>query len=125
MKTAVMIKKTKTYKLFVYGTLKLGPRDTHYVDARMWNVGQFPCVKLFRTPTDSEVPGQLMDVTDYDLTRLDRYEGVPNLYTREKTLAYKIGQDGPGEEVYIYEWAKGTEDLRRIASWDDGKAVGL
>jgi len=113
------LEKRRLYKLFVYGTLKLEDKDTHFIDARMWDVGQFPCVKLFRVPTDSEVTGQLIDVTSRDLDKLDRYEGVPILYTREKTMAYKIGEDSPGEEVFVYEWAGTTESLRRIASWDN------
>ena len=122
MKPIQLVKKMKTYKLFVYGTLKMEPRDTHYISGKMWNVGQFPCIKLGGL---ERITGQLIDVTDIDLGRLDRYENVPVLYTREKTVAYKVGKDGTGQEVYIYEWARETNDLRRIAGWDDGKTVGL
>jgi len=113
------MRKARLYKLFVYGTLKMEPEDTHEIDARMWNVGQFPCVKLFRTPTDSRVSGQILDVTMADLERLDRYEGVPVLYTRETTTAYTIGDNSPGEEVFIYEWAGNTDGLDRISYWDN------
>ena len=112
------MKKTILYKLFVYGTLKLEPEDTHYILARMWDVGQFPCIKL-RAPFSDLVTGQLLDVTEKDLERLDRYEGVPRMYTREKTMAYRIGEESPSKEVFVYEWAGETSGLRRIASWDN------
>ena len=82
----------------------------------MWDVGQFPCIKLGGSEV---VTGQLIDVTSRDLEKLDRYEGVPILYTRETTVAYKIGDNSPGEEVWIYEWAGKTESLRRIATWNN------
>lgn len=84
----------------------------------MWNVGQFPCIKL-REAHEDRVTGQLLDVTELDLTRLDRYEGVPNLYTREKTIAHKVKGNSPGQEVFIYEWARGTDELKRIINWEN------
>jgi gamma-glutamylcyclotransferase (GGCT)/AIG2-like uncharacterized protein YtfP len=109
------MRKIRLHKLFVYGTLKLHDEDTHEIDARMWNVGQFPCVKL---GGDCKVTGQIIDVTMKDLERLDKYEGVPILYTREEASARSI--DGDTEEyVWVYEWAGNTDNLRRITSWDN------
>ena len=105
----------RLYKLFVYGTLKLEDTDTHEIDAQMWDVGQFPCVKLSNEET---VTGQILDVTMKDLEKLDRYEGVPVLYTREETSARRI--NGIDEEkVWVYVWASSTDRLRRIATWDN------
>jgi len=112
------MKRVRLHKLFVYGTLKLEEEDTHEIKARMWNVGQFPCVKL-REAHEDTVTGQIIDVTMLDLEKLDRYEGVPILYTREKTIAHKIGDGSPGEEVFVYEWAGNTGNLQRIATWDN------
>jgi gamma-glutamylcyclotransferase (GGCT)/AIG2-like uncharacterized protein YtfP len=103
------------HKLFVYGTLKLDDEDTHEISARMWNVGQFPCVKLGGEET---VPGQIIDVTTLDLEKLDRYEGVPILYTRQQTTAKGLTTDDE-ETVWVYEWSGNTENLRRIATWDN------
>ena len=107
---------TKLSKLFVYGTLKLEPEDTHYIIANMWNVGQFPCVKLDKAER-SIVRGQLLDVTDKDLQKLDRYEGVPHLYVRNRAMAYSLSNDTMGIGVYIYEWAGETDGLERINAW--------
>jgi gamma-glutamylcyclotransferase (GGCT)/AIG2-like uncharacterized protein YtfP len=112
------MKKVRLHKLFVYGTLKLEAEDTHEIKARMWDVGQFPCIKL-REAHDDLVTGQIIDVTESDLEKLDRYEGVPILYTREKTIAHKIGDSAPGEEVFVYEWAGNTSSLQEIATWDN------
>jgi len=105
----------RLYKLFVYGTLKLHDTDTHEIDAQMWNVGQFPCVKLSGREV---VTGQILDVTMKDLEKLDRYEGVPVLYVRKEILARDI--NGINEEkVWVYVWAGNTDRFQRIATWDN------
>lgn len=109
------MRRIRLHKLFVYGTLKLEDEDTHEIDARMWNVGQFPCIKL---GGDETVTGQIIDVTILDLEKLDRYEGVPILYTRKETSARSI--DGLKEEhVWVYEWSSSTDRFERIVAWDN------
>lgn len=89
--------------------------DTHYINAKMWNVGQFPCIKA----DDCEVvTGQLLDVTAVDLDRLDAYEGVPILYVRKQIRVKELGTDVE-QDAYVYEWAGSTENLKRIATWDN------
>ena len=89
--------------------------DTHEINAKMWNVGQFPCIKF---DGGDSVTGQILDVTMKDLEKLDKYEGVPILYTREETIARRI--DGLQEEkVWVYVWAGSTDGFHRIATWDN------
>jgi len=109
------MKRITLHKLFVYGTLKLEKEDTHEINARMWNVGQFPCVKL---GSEETVPGQVIDVTTLDLEKLDRYEGVPILYTRQQTTAKGLATDDE-ETVWVYEWSGSTDRFQRIANWDN------
>jgi len=101
------------HKVFCYGTLKPKEEDTHTVKGRMWSVGPFPCVILGGS---KDIPGQIIQVTDKEVEALDRYEGVPHMYTREKTTAY--GKDGQ-EEVWIYEWANDVNDFKEIDKWDN------
>lgn len=106
----------RLYKLFVYGSLKLHDTDTHEIDAKMWDVGQFPCVKL---GGEEIVTGQILDVTMRDLERLDKYEGVPILYVRKEISARYIGGDIDSEKVWVYEWAGNTDRFQRIVTWDN------
>ena len=109
------LRRVTLHKLFVYGSLKLFDEDTHEISARMWDVGQFPCVKL---GGEEMVTGQILDVTTMDLERLDRYEGVPVLYVRKETIARGI-DGGDEEQVWVYEWAGNADRFKRIATWDN------
>jgi gamma-glutamylcyclotransferase (GGCT)/AIG2-like uncharacterized protein YtfP len=109
------MKKIRLYKLFVYGTLKTKSKNTHKINAKMWHIGQFPGIKL---DENSIINGQIVEVTELDLEKLDRYEGVPIVYTRKEVIAKPIEGDSDGEKVWVYEWAGSTDGLRRIDSWD-------
>lgn len=116
---------TKLNKLFVYGTLKMELEDTHYILANMWNVGAYPCIILDKAER-SVVRGQILDVTDEDLQKLDRYEGVPYLYARRRVIAFPLNDSFScrlmglmGNEVYVYEWAGKTDGLEHINEWDN------
>jgi len=101
-------------RLFVYGTLKRKQeKDTHYVNGSLYNVGYFPALILDGAKL---ISGQVLNVTDEILRNLDRYEGVPDLYTRERTTAFSL-EDGAAEEVWVYQWARGIEELEEIDGW--------
>ena len=102
------------HKLVVYGTLKPHKEDTHYFNGKMWDVGHFPCVKL---DYDNLIPGQIIDVTDEELNRLDRYEGVPHLYTRQRVDCYDLSTGEFACNAFVYEWAGNTDNLREIDKW--------
>ena len=81
--------------LFFYGTLKTGGRANHLLAGaeclgpawtlplyRLYNLGPFPRMVLDRA-NGMAIHGELWAVDDALLTRLDRYEGVPGLFTRE------------------------------------------
>ena len=102
------------HNVFVYGTLKENREDTHEVNAEMWSVGSFPCVKL---QGKSYIPGQILNVTDEELASLDRYEGVPSLYTRQEVMAFDKNTRQNSQKCWIYEWATDTDGLERIDRW--------
>lgn len=91
-------------RVFVYGTLKSPGPNTHSIKGKLLHLGRFPGI----VPGDADVPGQVVEVSDERLASLDRYEDVPNLYTRETTVANPIGEGGgEGVEVFFYQFAEG------------------
>jgi len=92
-------------KLFVYGTLKERAKRSGgkpaTIKGLIYDLGPFPAVLL---GGQELVQGITFDVTDQDLKELDRYEGVPRLYTREKTNATHT--DGEQIEVWVYQFAR-------------------
>jgi len=106
-------------KCFVYGTLKQGYNNNHIlsssvlvkeaiVDGYKLYYSGFPVA----APCDeSMVKGEIWDIGDDEqvLERLDRLEGVPWLYTREKVTTKC------GEEVSMY--------VGNPASWTNFKGM--
>lgn len=88
--------------------------DDFVVKGKLYDIGHFPGIKL---GDEKEIPGQVAVVSDEKLARLDRYEGVPTLYTREKTKARPLSGDGEAIDVWVYQWAGGTETYREIDKW--------
>lgn len=112
-------------KLFVYGTLKGqalrsgGKRAT--IKGKLYDLGPFPAVML---DGDHTIHGVAFDVTDEQMAGFDRYEGVPHLYTREKTTA---DISGTSEEVYVYQFASDPSDrgarLLSGGEWEGNQRV--
>jgi gamma-glutamylaminecyclotransferase len=95
--------------LFVYGTLKRGQRAHHLLAGqqfrgeartlpryRLYDNGSYPC--LVEEPERGvAVQGELWEVADAILHRLDRYEGVPELFCRKE-----VAMEGLAEPVCAY-----------------------
>lgn len=112
--------------LFLYGTLMNYDKPKNYsVKGQLYNTGRgaFPGIVL---GGDNRVLGQLVQVDDIELRRLDIYEGVPNLYRREKVFVEKsissfetcyIDNWEPLGDAWIYVWNSKTDGIDRIDSW--------
>ena len=91
------------HKVFVYGTLRREAEDQTlwYVPGMaLYHFGAFPGAVKSRY---YKTIGQIMEVDDKQLAKLDRYEALDaGLYTRERVCC--IREDGePGiETVWIY-----------------------
>lgn len=114
----------KPKHVFVYGTLmsgygadinkfgmdcvrQVGERTIH---GQMFNVGAFPGVIL--NDGDDTVHGELYEILDDRIIlALDRYEGTPNLYTRE---VVNVLEDGI--ETYVYQFNSSLSGLDRVES---------
>jgi len=91
--------------LFFYGTLKTGGRANRLLAGaeclgpartlplyRMFSLGPFPGMVLDQVK-GTAIHGELWAVDDALLARLDRYEGVPGLFTREAiAVADHVGE---------------------------------
>lgn len=112
------------HKVFVYGTLLPDPHKTPWkmlnlqIAARWGNSG-YP---ISRKLNDAVTYGDIIEVDDEKLRNLDRYEGAPNLYTREQGIV--IGQDGERVNVYYYLYAGKKDDdfwnQHAVERWVDG-----
>ena len=100
-------------RLFVYGTLRDGGSASHLLDTglpykintvvdlplEMVNVnGMFP--GLILSEEVNEIVGDIVDIPNSLVLTLDKYEGVPSLYTREiftiegiQTIVYVLNPD--------------------------------
>jgi len=103
-------------KVFVYGTLKKGfgnhflLKDSQFikvdkVSGLMYNIGPFP--GAVPAKGDNPLHGEIYEIDETTLQRLDRLEGVPHLYRRETE------KTSSGEEVFIY-WFNGHTEGRPI-----------
>lgn len=114
-----------THTVFVYGTLLKGLRNHRALagarflgtgsayGVELFDVGPFPAVvKSYK----KAVKGELYEVDDITLTRLDILEGTPHLYRRE-TVTCDLDHDSDAEiEAFIYIWAKDKKNLTPIPS---------
>lgn len=112
----------ETTLIFVYGTLiQDGESCNKYVGWRfvendivagtMYNLGWFPGVKL---GGENFVHGVVYEIPESDLDSLDRYEGVPGLYVRERITTLN------GNRVWIYEYNQQVDPQAVIkeGKWD-------
>lgn len=111
---------------FFYGTLVDNDRFRSVTGSDLANHQVLPAtltgfslhrVKGAGFPAVVPAPGEeckgviVTDINDEQVARLDRYEGVPSLYTRQTTT-----QTGLATDVYV--WAGSREDLgEQLESW--------
>lgn len=96
--------------IFVYGTLKKGYWNHYLLENNHTNFvrkaktknkysltlrGAIPC--LFKNPETSQIQGELYEVSNYVMSRLDRLEGHPFVYCREQ-----IEIEGYKEKAWCY-----------------------
>ena len=133
-------------RVFVYGTLREG-YGNHRLLARaidegrasrvggharterpatLVNVGWFPAITTLHAGPCSVV-GELYSVDDQTLAELDRLEGVPRLYTRERVRVAVSVDDARGMGAFVttvpaltYVWAGEAEGLDAVPSGDFG-----
>ena len=114
--------------VFVYGSLRKDMGNHVYLKEStycgVWNTvrsyymvglkcGSFPCVStepIFKNTVATKITGELYYVTNETLQRLDKLEGVPNLYQRAS-----VGiEDGLlSQEAYMYM----ATDVTSIEMW--------
>ena len=117
--------------LFVYGTLLrrgrmnavlAGCSEWRYagratVAGELYDTGSYPALRC-RPGSRARVPGMLIEIDRASpaLARLDDYEGVPDgLYIRRRRRV--LTGDGRSRIVWLYEYARAVDRLRRIDRW--------
>lgn len=108
------------HKVFVYGTLRgLAKQSeaTHTLtNYAMYDYGRFPYIVEDENGDDSEVLGNVIEVTEKELKELDRYEGVERgLYTRNTVEVHD--DSGVAVKCFVYV-ATNNIHPRRIESGD-------
>lgn len=106
-----------TTKLFVYGTLRNGEPATHYLMGYgLYDYGKFPYITT-QGSEDNYVMGNVIDVTDEELARMDTYESIKTgLFVRERVYAYEKGPEPAPFTCYAY--VGGSVVPRRIGTGD-------
>jgi len=116
--------------VFVYGTLRKGFYNHRLLEnatfsdtgsaygVRLYDVGPFPAV-LPTSDGKGAVHGELYEVDDETLTRLDRLEGVPHLFRRELVWC-DYDHESDYEELYawVYLWNGDPDRLTPIPCGD-------
>lgn len=110
--------------VFVYGSLKRGEFNHKVlgeskfigktkVRGRIYDLGHYPGAKLSE---DGEIHGEVFDVDNETLNRLDRLEGHPHFYERKEC-------DSPLGVVSVYELKRrmNLEDLIPSGEWKPSK----
>ncbi len=109
-------------KVFVYGTLKTGQGNHWIIEGCKGMRGMAPGMSMhagtafpFAMRGDGVIKGELYEVDDAKLAELDRLEGHPRFYHRERTAVYD--EDFKRHEAWIYLNAK-AGDYPKVKSGD-------
>lgn len=117
-----------THRVFVYGSLMKGfgnhglLQDSAFVSPAsikgysLYSLGAFPAA--VRGLGQSTILGEVYEVDDATLARLDRLEGHPTFYERQQVTAYVDNMNGL-LDVLFYHYQGDVNSLTRVAdgSW--------
>ena len=96
-------------KVFTYGTLRDKKQPTHRLPGYMMfkvvgKTSNFPFIQAY--PWDDRQPeiyGNILEVTDDQLEKLDQYEYIKNgLYVRQKVAVYEMKTPAEPEIMWAY-----------------------
>lgn len=117
-------------RIFVYGTLKRGCKNHHHLSGqsyvgeartapgfRLYHLGSYPGMVADLADLEG-VTGELWDVNDAALARLDEFEGVPEGQYCRVSVPVATPADTPQVGTYLY--AKSVEGLPLIGpTWSE------
>lgn len=119
-----MNNKPSTHTVFVYGTLLKGEANHNYYlnddcyigkatvsGYDMYNIGAFPGI----VPGEGIIPGELYEVDDATMERLDYLEGEGSLYIRESAQVTMSTGEKTFASIYVYN--QSVEGLEKIPAW--------
>jgi gamma-glutamylcyclotransferase (GGCT)/AIG2-like uncharacterized protein YtfP len=119
-------------KLFIYGTIKRGQCRADVMTGqkflgsaklvpmyKMFNLGQFPAlVKMPGLDNGPMIEGELWEVDEDCIRRLDMIEGTPSFYRRQEVQVAGQEVESLYVESYLYQGdISDSEDVG--VSWDD------
>ena len=123
-----------SHLVFVYGTLRKGFHNNRLLanshfegigsayGVKLYNAGLYPAALI---DPKSALVGEIYEVDDNTLARLDMLEGVPHLYRRE-TVDCDLDDDSDAElQAYIYIWSQPVDRLSPVPGGDYLKQYNL
>lgn len=123
-------------KVFVYGTLRKGcgnhgllhgstPLGKARLNATMYSFGYIPYVSLMNPDPTSYVHGEVYEIDEFILSRLDQLEGYregnaeSSFYNRSLVRVLLDDENGKEENAYVYHIDyRENNAAKRIASGD-------
>ena len=118
---------SKKFKVFVYGFLKKGYWNSRLLTGQkfigeaitkpvynLYNLGAYPGLKISKNGKPYAVKGEVWEVTEQCLSRLDSLEGHPNFYKRQNAELENFDGD---VETYIYQ-GKVREENNIGSEWN-------
>lgn len=109
-------------RVFVYGSLKRGYGLEHNLDHQLFigedvlhgyhmiSLGVYPAIFRTAATADCRVHGEVYDVTNACLNRLDEVEGVPNFYHRATVRLETHG----AAQVYCHHYPSNRRSFERV-----------
>ena len=114
--------------VFVYGSLKRGMANHQQLAGaaclgsarlpglRLYDLGPFPMAVAARDDSQAILQGELYALTSGQLASLDRFEGVPRLYRRQRHAL------ADGRAVWVYVGR--PQQVRHVGAIADGQWHG-